>query len=147
MNLPPNIPVGSGETILLVEAENLTRLVTTRVLTNLGYSVVDAGTVLEGFEQWQAHEQAVRLVVTDYHFKGPLTGMDLRLKVRARNGKLPVLLLIGSWWEAPTRETFVAASVPLLTKPYTLAQMAIMVRTLMDDGGSGSEQRRIDDRG
>ena len=123
--------LGGGETILLVEDQKLMQASTTRGLTQLGYRVLVAGSVREGFQTWQKHHNEVALIVTDYSFRGSQTGMDLLLKVQALEPSLPVLIVSGSWLPDARKDPPLPANVAYLSKPYRKEEMASTVHRLL----------------
>lgn len=127
------LPRGRGETILVVEDQKLMQVVTSKVLTDLGYRVMVSSTVLDGFDEWRSHEGEINLILTDFIFEGSLTGMDLLQKVKARAPQLPILIVSGSWLPDAKKDPPLPGNVVHMAKPYRRAQLAIAVRTLLDD--------------
>ena len=109
------------------------QVVTSKVLTDLGYRVMVSSTVLDGFDEWRTHEAEIKLILTDFIFEGNLTGMDLLQKVKARAPRLPILIVSGSWLPDARQDPPLPGNVVHMAKPYRRAQLAIAVRTLLDD--------------
>ena len=108
-------------------------IVTTRVLTDLGYKVLSASEVLEGFYLWQKHKEEIKLLITDFIFAGHLTGMDLLMKVQVREPDLPVLIVSGSWIPDARKDPPLPPNVAHLAKPFRRADIAYTVRALLDE--------------
>ena len=109
------------------------QVITTRVLTQLGYEVLVAGSVMAGFRVWQEHSQAIKLILTDYIFQGQLTGMDLLTKVQGLEPELPILIVSGSWLPDAKQDPPLPSNVAYLAKPFTRSQIAHTVRRLLDE--------------
>ena len=106
-------------------------VITTRVLTDLGYRVLTASTVTDGFNLWQERQAEIKLIITDYIFDGTITGMDLLIKVHVRVPELPVLIVSGSWLPDAKQEPPLPANVTYLAKPFTRAEIAHIVCELL----------------
>ena len=110
-------------TALLVDDEELVRISTADMLTDLGYAVVEAAS---GEEALALFEQGLEpdLLVTDHLMPG-MTGAELVRKVRSRQPKLPVLLVSG-YAEAED----IAPELPRLSKPFRQADLAERVAAI-----------------
>jgi PAS domain S-box-containing protein len=119
---PPSVSAGRG-TVLLVDDEDLVRLSTADMLTELCYTVVEASSA----------EEALRLldrglnpdiVVTDHLMPG-MSGTDLvRLLRKDRPG---IMFLVVSGYA----ETFgLTPDLPRLTKPFRSAELAAAIAAL-----------------
>ena len=115
-------PLQAG-TALLVDDEELVRISTADMLTDLGYAVVEASS---GEEALALFEQGLEpdLLVTDHLMPG-MTGAELAREVRSRQPKLPVLLVSG-YAEAEG----VAPDLPRLSKPFRQADLAERVAAI-----------------
>lgn len=130
--LPPTL-TGHGETILLAEDQELMQLVTTRLLTRLGYRVLVACSVESALSMWQDHQDKVELLITDYTFHSSLTGMDLIAKLHKRAPALPALIVSGSWLPDPKKKPPLPPNVAFLAKPYAMQELGTTVRRLLDE--------------
>jgi PAS domain S-box-containing protein len=111
-------------TVLLVDDEELVRMSTADMLSDLGYSVVEAA----------SGEEAVRLIsrgerfdvlVTDHLMPG-MTGTDLADTVRAAKPGVPVLLVSGY-----AEHEGIAPGLPRLTKPFRADELAARLSELI----------------
>ena len=114
-------------TALLVDDEELVRISTADMLTDLGYSVIE---VASGEEALALFEQGLEpdLLVTDHLMPG-MTGAELVRQVRGRQPKLPVLLVSG-YAEAED----IAPELPRLSKPFRQADLAERVAAIAGGG-------------
>jgi PAS domain S-box-containing protein len=111
-------------TVLLVDDEELVRMSTADMLSDLGYSVVEAA----------SGEEAARLVsrgthfdvlVTDHLMPG-MTGTDLADTVRAAKPGVPVLLVSGY-----AEHEGIEPAIPRLTKPFRADELAARLSELI----------------
>ena len=124
-------PPGAGELILVVEDDADVRAHTCEVLEELGYRVrpvvdgVSAIAALEGAEP-------IDLVFTDVILAGALNGRDIAERAHLVRPSLPVLFTSGYAREAIIKNGRIEDGMALLPKPFTMAQLAGRVRTLLD---------------
>jgi CheY-like chemotaxis protein len=83
-----------NETILLVEDEEVVRLMLVEVLTRQGYAVLEAGRGAEALALAEKAAKPIDLLVTDMSMPG-MTGWDLAQSLRRRHPGLPVLFMSG----------------------------------------------------
>ncbi|WP_084631776.1 GAF domain-containing protein [Agrobacterium larrymoorei] len=119
---PPEIPRTCG-IVLLVDDEDLVRMVTSDMLVDLGYEVIE---VASGEEALQLVTSGHRfdLLVTDHLMPG-ISGTDLAREVRATKPGTPVLLVSGY-----SDNTGVDADLPRLTKPFRKDELAAVLAQL-----------------
>ncbi|APQ14206.1 hybrid sensor histidine kinase/response regulator [Pseudomonas oryzihabitans] len=132
---PSEFTQGAGETILLVEDDDAVRLVNQEALEALGYRVWSAA---EGKAALRLVEQLPQLdlLVTDVGLPG-LNGRQLAEVIQQLRPRLPVLFLTGYAEGALSRTAFLGGNMELMTKPFTLDQLAAQVAAML----SGSARR------
>ena len=121
---------GGTETILLVEDDPGVRAYTVEILTDLGFSVLEASeatTALEILEK----SPAIDLLFTDVGLPG-LNGRQLADRARERRPDLPILFATGYARNAIVHQGRLDQGVNLLTKPYTRDQLANKIRDILD---------------
>jgi CheY-like chemotaxis protein len=124
---------GSG-VILLVDDEELVRRMACAALTQLGYTVLEAGNGLEAIEFFQRNSNGIRLVILDLSMP-VMDGEECLTKLRSIRADIPVLLSSGfSETEAASR--FQSGVTTFLQKPYTAQYLAELVRATL----SGSRE-------
>lgn len=123
-------PPGSGEVILVVEADTDLRAHTCEVLEELGYHarpVIDGVSALEALRS----SEPIDLVFADVVLAGPLAGRDIAEHVNLLRPSLPVLLTSGYAPEAIIKIGPVEGRTALLPKPFTISQLASKIRKLL----------------
>lgn len=120
---------GGGETILLVEDDDLIREHTERQLRGLGYQVIaaaDGDALLAGFGALPP----VDLLFTDLMLPGAADGAALARTLRTARPGLRVLFTSGR--SAPPTGRAASPGAPFLAKPYRREALAAKVREALD---------------
>ena len=117
---------GSGQTILAVEDDERVRKLTVTRLTQLGYTVLSAGSGAEAIDILAAG-QPVDLLFSDVVMPGGISGFELRSKVQALYPNLPVLLTSGYAEELSRDGAAGEGPLRILNKPYRLAELAAAI--------------------
>lgn len=124
-----DVPRGGSETLLLVEDEDAVRSLTSRVLTDQGYRIVEAANGREALEAFVRSGNTVDLVVTDIVMP-EMGGPELAERVREIRPGTPVVFISGySEGERP------GAAAPLLEKPFSPDRLIRWVRQALDAAG------------
>jgi CheY-like chemotaxis protein len=110
-------PVPALGTALVVDDEDLVRLVTADMLVELGYEVVEAASAEEALRMI-GNGPRVDLVVTDHLMPG-MTGTDLARAIRNDRPDLPVLIISGY-----AEMDDIASDLPRLAKPFRKDELA-----------------------
>jgi PAS domain S-box-containing protein len=120
----------AGETILVVEDDNDVRTATTEMLRELGYTVVTAaeGSAALGI---LASRSDIALLLTDVGLPGGMNGRQLADAAHALRPELPVLFATGYARNAIVHHGRLDAGIHLLVKPYTHAELASKLSTLL----------------
>ena len=128
----PSAARGRGETILIAEDDPALRRLAARILRNLGYEVLDAGSGVEAIAVWEQHGKKVDLLLTDLVMPDGLTGRELAKKMETHESGLKVIYTSG--YSPEMRETaFVfREGTNFLQKPYDPHTLAKAVRDCLD---------------
>lgn len=125
-----DLPKGS-EMVLVVEDRVDVRAVAVAVLERLGYRVLEADTVAAALAVLNSGAK-IDLVFSDIVMPGGLSGLDLAQDIRRRGLKLPILLTSGYASPQVLREQAQKLGLPLIGKPYRVADLAAKVRAVLD---------------
>jgi CheY-like chemotaxis protein len=85
---------GEAKIIMIVEDDEVYRRSIARVLKELGYQVMLAGSAEEALEKFDSRNAS--LIMTDYMLPG-MDGLALARHIRQRSGEVPVILLSGTY--------------------------------------------------
>lgn len=128
----PALPRASaGEVVLLMEDEPPVREVTAKLLRRLGYEVLTAVDGESGVELSDTTTGPISIVVSDIVMPG-IHGDVACARIRERRPTVPVLFISGFSQEALRWKHGMPAGARLLAKPFTLDDLAMSVRELID---------------
>ena len=118
------LPLGSGELVLVVEDDDQVREVTLKRIESLGYAVAEARTGPEAIRQLKS-EEPVLLVLSDIVMPGGMTGYDVARWVASNKPEIQVILCSG-YNEEDNRGDVRSSlgDVVVLGKPYSRDRLA-----------------------
>ncbi len=123
-------PRGS-ETVLLVEDEDAVRALARIVLTNCGYTVLEASHGGEALRAAERHPGPIHLLVSDVVMP-EVGGPELAGQLVCLHPEMKVLFLSGYTDDAILRHGILQEKVNFLQKPYSVAALAHKVREVLD---------------
>lgn len=118
------------ERILLVDDEDLVRMMIKSVLGFSGYQVVEAEDGLDAVEKFRAASPKIDLVLMDYHLPR-LNGQEALLRLREIEPGLPAILLSGGLHDGMERMAGLE-DVTFLHKPFENDELLRAMRGLLD---------------
>lgn len=121
---------GGEETLLIVDDDRFVRVVTTRMLKALGYTVLEAPNGIEALEVATTYDGRIDLVLTDV-LMPLMAGPELIDNLERVITGFKTLYMSG--FNDRQREFKNEKPVRLLRKPFKLAQLAGAVRDALDD--------------
>jgi PAS domain S-box-containing protein len=120
------------ETILLVEDREKVRRFANRILSHLGYNLIEAENAAKALEYLQSNNE-VDLLFTDIVMPGDMDGRDLARYASSLKSTLKILLTTGMESRAERGSDF-HLNFPLLRKPYSAEQLAQSIRSVLNTG-------------
>jgi CheY-like chemotaxis protein len=124
-------PLSGTERILLVEDEESVRRLTRTVLSERGYTVLEACNGDEAMGVAANGGEAIDLVLTDGVMPGMPVG-DLVAGLRSTRPQAAILLMSGHTGEEIIRRGIMESDMPFLQKPFTAAALLRKVREVLD---------------
>jgi PAS domain S-box-containing protein len=124
---------GEGETVLVVEDEHELRHYTTETLRELGYTVLEAPDGQAALDIVDRHPE-IALLFTDVVLAGGINGRALADEALRRRPGLKVLFTTGYTANAIVHHGRLDPGVNLIGKPFTYAELAARVRSVIDAG-------------
>jgi len=125
------VPTGSaGQIVLVVENEERVRQLTVAMLSELGYTVMDADGPASALRVLDTNPE-VRLLFADIVMPD-MNGRQLAEEAQRRNASLKVLYTTGYTRDAIVHNGVLDADVQLISKPFTLEQLANKAREVFD---------------
>ena len=122
-----------GEVILVVEDDEKIRFMSVLALRDFGYTVVQAGDASQALALL-AVQPRVDLLFTDIVMPD-VNGRQLADKARESRPDLKVLYTTGFTKNAMVHNGVLDPGVALISKPFTIDDLAIKVRLVLDGGG------------
>lgn len=123
-----------AKTVLIVDDEDLVRMVGADILADGGYSVVEAANAAEALQHLEGGAE-VRVLFTDVNMPGTPDGLGLAQVVHARWPHVKILVASGhvrpGEGDLPDRGLF-------LSKPYRAEDLLELVNGLAADGEDGA---------
>jgi len=120
-----------GETILVVEDEDLVLDVASRILARHGYHVLVARGGAEALELIAEHRETIDLLLTDVVMPG-LTGKQVAERVTELRPGIRVLYMSGYPESVITSQGVVQRGIHLVSKPFVAADLLDHVRATLD---------------
>ena len=131
------------ETILVVEDDDDVRAYSVDILRELGYRVIEAH---DGPSALRLLERQFRLdlLFTDVVLPGGLTGAQVAAQARVAKPELKVLFTTGYARNAIVHHGRLDPGVQLITKPFSMSDLATRVRDILDGLADGSAPTGVD---
>lgn len=123
---PPGLMEGNGQTILVVDDEELLLSTETAILAAYGYQVLSANTGEKALKLLSQKSSEVRLVITDL-IMPTMSGRELISKILEEYPSIPVVCTTGYVWP-PGQQP---AESDYLRKPFTAQQLLAKVASVL----------------
>jgi PAS domain S-box-containing protein len=135
---------GEGQCVLLVEDDEAVRMLVRVVLEQLGYVALEAPEALVAIPIL-ASGRRIDLMISDVGLPG-MNGRELAEVARKHRPELPILFATGYAENAAIRARFLGANMAMITKPFTIEQLAAKIGEMLAlapaaDAQSGSSPR------
>jgi len=130
--------------VLVVEDEPTVRGLMVRVLSELGYAVLEAANGEEALHVAQAGGEEIHLLLADVVMP-QLDGKALAGRLRAIYPHLAVLHVSGYAGSQIAQRGILEDGIYFLPKPFTITMLARKVREVLDRGEAGTRKRETGD--
>lgn len=120
-----------SENVLLVEDENLVREMCVTILTQLGYTVLEATNGNHALQVSSRYHGTINLLLTDVVMP-EMNGPEIADHLRQRYPKLKVLFMSGYTENAIVHHGVLENHINFLQKPVTPIGFSIVVRRALD---------------
>jgi PAS domain S-box-containing protein len=126
-----------GETVLLVEDEEMVRKVVRRTLLSQGYKVIEAANGTEALQVALEDPARISLVLTDVMMPG-MGGPELARRLWRQFPDLKIVFLSGYAPDSMSAESGVPPGAILIEKPFAIEKLMSIVREVLDGDGAGT---------
>jgi len=128
--VPTEIPLGHGETILVVEDEASVLGLARRILEKLGYAVLTSASPAEAVNLVRGYAGEIHLIMTDVVLPG-MNGRDLAGEISKIRPNIKTMFMSGYTAEIIARQGVLDKGVHFIEKPFTFESLARKVRKAM----------------
>lgn len=122
---------GKGETILLVDDEDVVRSVSSEVLENHGYQVIQADDGKVAMDIFEARLFEIDLIILDIVMPN-MNGDEVAQNIRQRRPDIPIIFMTGYDKEHVISRTEQLKNSMILGKPFQYEELSHMLRRLLD---------------
>ncbi|MFN8588595.1 MAG: ATP-binding protein [Candidatus Eisenbacteria bacterium] len=126
---------GRGETILVVEDDDMVRPITVAMLERLGYRVLSAADAAAAMALSRGRHGPIDLLLSDVVMRGQ-SGPELAQEFQRERPGVPVLFVTGYTHDSRTMELLSAGGIPYLAKPFSLDALGVAVRRAIAASGA-----------
>ncbi|MBI5589978.1 MAG: response regulator [Deltaproteobacteria bacterium] len=128
----PEIPIGHGETILVVEDEAPVLALARTILENAGYTVLTADTPDEAIRLAGEHTGRIHLLITDV-IMPEMNGRNLAARLQESLPAMKCLFMSGYTADAIAHPGVLEPGIHFLQKPFSVGKLAARVRELLQE--------------
>ncbi len=126
----------ADETVLLVEDEEIVRKITSTILRENGYSVMEASDGEEALEIARSYQAAIHLMLTDVVMPR-MSGQELAYRMKQVRPETKVLYISGYTSDTIVHHGTLDPGLAFLQKPFTPVGLALKVRHVLEGELSG----------
>ncbi len=134
-----DVPVGGGQTVLLVEDDALVLDVLQMMLEHLGYNVLTANNGKEALDTYDNRSKDISVVISDVTMP-VIGGFELFRTLRQRYPDVKLIALTGHAFDAETRQFLTSGQVEWLEKPPKMQALAQMLQRVLGAGMPSSTE-------
>lgn len=123
----PEIPLGEGEVVLLVEDEPAVSEMCQTIFEKLGYRVLSADTPEKALHMADEHQGEIDLLVTDVVMPG-MNGHELTQQIKSLYPDIKALYMSGYTADVIANRGVLEKEVQFIQKPFSVKDLAIKVK-------------------
>ncbi len=131
----PAVPPGreGGRTLMLVEDEDIVAVISDKMLTRLGHTVLVARSGSAALSMFQEHHEKIDLVILDMVMPG-MGGAEIFERLKAIDPDVCVLLSSGYPLNGPAEEILRRGGRGFIQKPFTIEQLSQKIQEVLSFG-------------
>jgi len=126
------MPLGRGETVLVVEDDESILKMTQTMIERLGYRVLAAGTTAEAERLSEEYSGEIHLLITDVIMPG-MNGRDLAERCRAARPGMKCLFMSGYTANVIAHQAVLDEGVHFIQKPFSMEELAVKVQRVLNN--------------
>ncbi|MDA3904017.1 MAG: ATP-binding protein [Desulfuromusa sp.] len=124
-------PASQGETLLLVEDESSILKLGQKILSELGYIVLAAGTPMDAIQLAQEYTGEIQLLITDV-IMPEMNGRELSERLHSLRPDIKTLFMSGYTSDVIAHHGVLEVGVHFLQKPFSMSSLGSKVREALD---------------
>jgi len=128
------IPLGHGETVLVVEDETELLNLDKMILNKLKYHVLAANTPDEAFRLVREYKSEIQLLITDIVMP-EMNGKELAVRLQSIHPGMKVLFMSGYTANVIAFRGVLNTDMNFIQKPFSLKDVAVKIRTVLEKEG------------
>jgi two-component system sensor histidine kinase EvgS len=132
VSITDSVPMGRGETVLLVEDDAAILKLGQKLLTQLGYTVKAANTPHEAIEKAGRADGNIHLLITDVVMP-EMNGRELATQLLTRCADLKILFMSGYTDNVIAPHGVLEEGIHFLPKPFSKRQLAVAVKQVLGE--------------
>jgi len=117
---------------MIVEDEASVRKMVARILSDLGYTIIEASNGEEALDVAGQHSlEKINLLLTDVVMP-QMGGIELSENIRQLNPAMKILFVSGYTGDTMFQRRFFEGNVQFLQKPFSVDKLAVKIREILD---------------
>ncbi len=124
-------PIGGGETVLVIDDEEMIRTICKDILEEFGYQVLQAENGEAGLRLFAENRQKIQLVILDMVMPR-LSGQETLRRLLAIDPQVKVLFSTGFGEGQKLNESLALGAKGIILKPYQIEHLLKKVRETLD---------------
>jgi PAS domain S-box-containing protein len=130
---PSNATPVNKETILLIEDDDVVRMLVARMLEDMGYHVIVAADSVQAESLARDFVDKIDVVISDVILAGGIYGPELVASLAATHGKLKTIFISGHARQYWSKDRRLPDDCEFLQKPFSQAQLDAAIRHVLGD--------------
>jgi CheY-like chemotaxis protein len=127
-----NGPVSGSGTILLVEDDEMVRIVTASLLKHVGYTVVEAETPQEAIGLCEDRTVQMDIILSDVIMHG-MSGKEMMVAIQLARPGIKVLFMSGYTSDVIFEKGVDKGQANFIQKPFDIKALAVKIRETLSD--------------
>jgi len=120
-----------GETVMLIDDEEVVLVVTRRILRMLGYTVITASSGPEAIEVYRSRREGIALVILDMIMPG-MGGREVFERLKRVNPRVRVILSSGYSVEGQAQDIIDRGALSFIQKPFSVNNLSEKIREVLE---------------
>lgn len=135
-DMAPGYELDGSETILLAEDEDMVRALTSQILEEYGYTVIEARDGVEALDLYKNRNRNIDLLMTDVVMPH-MDGRELAEHILKDDPQIHVLFTSGYTDDEVIRHKVIATNTNFIQKPFTFDELAYKIREILSAKDEG----------